>query len=50
MTLNEILQDILALEEKLRIFERKYGVLSETFYQFTAASNRFNFSIYASTS
>jgi hypothetical protein len=33
MTLNEILQDILALEEKLRTFERQYGVLSETFYQ-----------------
>ena len=33
MTLNEILQDVLALEEKLRTFERKYGVLSETFYQ-----------------
>ena len=33
MTLNEILQDIHALEEDLLVFERKYGVLTETFYE-----------------
>ena len=33
MTLNEILQDIQALEEDLGAYERKYGVLSETFYE-----------------
>lgn len=32
MTLDEIVQDIHALEEDLSIYERKYGVLSETFY------------------
>lgn len=32
MTLNEILQDIHAMEEDLLMFERKYGVLTETFY------------------
>jgi broad specificity phosphatase PhoE len=33
MTLDEILQDIHAMEEDLLMFERKYGVLTETFYQ-----------------
>ena len=33
MTLDDILQDIHALEQDLQTFERKYGVLSETFYQ-----------------
>ncbi|MBN1318856.1 MAG: hypothetical protein JXA42_25470 [Anaerolineales bacterium] len=33
MTLDEILRDIHALEEDLLTFERKYGVLTETFYQ-----------------
>jgi hypothetical protein len=33
MTLEEILQDIHAMEEDLLTFERKYGVLTETFYQ-----------------
>ncbi len=33
MTLDEILQDIHALEEDLRAYERKYGVLSETFHE-----------------
>jgi hypothetical protein len=32
MTLDEILQDIHALEEDLLTFERKYGVLTETFF------------------
>jgi hypothetical protein len=32
MTLDEIVRDIHALEEDLRTYERKYGVLSETFY------------------
>ena len=32
MTLDEILQDIHALEEDLGTYERKYGVLTETFY------------------
>ncbi len=33
MTLDDILQDIHALEEDLLTYERKYGVLSETFYE-----------------
>jgi hypothetical protein len=33
MTLDEILQDIHAMEEDLLTYERKYGVLSETFYE-----------------
>jgi hypothetical protein len=33
MTLNDILLDIYALEDEMRIFERKYGILSETFYE-----------------
>ncbi|HSJ59465.1 MAG TPA: hypothetical protein VLC95_19930 [Anaerolineae bacterium] len=32
MTLDEILQGIHALEEDLLVFERKYGILTETFY------------------
>ena len=32
MTLREILADIHALEEEMLVFERKYGVRSETFY------------------
>lgn len=33
MTLQEIIADIHALTEDLEIYERKYGVLSETFYE-----------------
>jgi hypothetical protein len=33
MTLDDILLDIYALEDEMRIFERKYGVLSETFFE-----------------
>jgi len=33
MTLDDILQDIYALEAEMRAYERKYGVLSETFYE-----------------
>ena len=33
MTLEDILHDIYALEDEMRAYERKYGVLSETFYQ-----------------
>lgn len=33
MTLDEIILDIHALEEDLLTYERKYGVLSETFYE-----------------
>lgn len=33
MTLDEILQDIHALEEEMLAYERKYGVLTETFYE-----------------
>jgi hypothetical protein len=33
MTLDDILYDIYALEDEMRVFERKYGVLSETFYE-----------------
>jgi hypothetical protein len=32
MNLREILADIHALEEELLVFERKYGLRSETFY------------------
>jgi hypothetical protein len=32
MTLDDILQDIYALEDEMRTYERKYRVLSETFY------------------
>ncbi len=32
MTLEEILNDMYALEDEMRGYERKYGVLSETFY------------------
>jgi len=32
MTLEDILQDIHALEQDLQTYERKYGVLSEAFY------------------
>ena len=33
MTLPEIIDDIHALTQRCEIFERKYGVLSETFYE-----------------
>ena len=33
MTLDDILQDIYALEDEMRTYEHKYGVLSETFYE-----------------
>jgi hypothetical protein len=33
MTLQEIIDDIHALTEDLEAYERKYGVLSETFYE-----------------
>jgi hypothetical protein len=33
MTLNDVLQDIYALEDEMRAYERKYGILSETFYE-----------------
>jgi hypothetical protein len=33
MTLQEIIADIHALYEDLEVYERKYGVLSETFYE-----------------
>ena len=33
MTLQEIIDDIHALSEDLGVYERKYGVLSETFYE-----------------
>ena len=33
MTLEDILYDIYTLEDEMRAYERKYGVLSETFYQ-----------------
>jgi hypothetical protein len=33
MTLEDILQDIHAMEQDLQGYERKYGVLSETFYE-----------------
>lgn len=33
MTLQEIITDIHALTEDLEVYERKFGVLSETFYE-----------------
>jgi len=33
MTLDEILQDIYSLEDEMRAYERKYDVLSETFFE-----------------
>ena len=33
MTLNELMQDIIALEEDLLMYERKYGIPSEIFYK-----------------
>lgn len=33
MTLQEIIADIHALREDIEAYERKYGVLSETFYE-----------------
>lgn len=33
MTLQDIIIDIHALNEDIRTYERKYGVLSETFYE-----------------
>lgn len=33
MTLDDVLQDIHALEDEMRTYERKYGVLSDTFYE-----------------
>jgi len=33
MTLEDLLQDIYALEDEMRAYERKYRVLSETFYE-----------------
>ncbi len=33
MTLSEILQDIHAMEEDMLMFERKYGILTDLFYE-----------------
>ncbi len=33
MTLQDIIADIHAIKEDLEMYERKYGVLSETFYE-----------------
>jgi len=33
MTLQDIIEDIHALTEDIEVYERKYGVLSETFYE-----------------
>lgn len=33
MTLDDLMLDIYALEDEMRVFERKYGVLSETFFE-----------------
>lgn len=37
MTLQDIIADIHALTEDLEVYERKYGVLSETFYELYAS-------------
>ncbi|MDM8517705.1 hypothetical protein QUF76_16025 [Desulfobacterales bacterium HSG16] len=33
MTLQDVIDDIHALYDDLRVYERKYGILSETFYE-----------------
>lgn len=33
MTLQNVMDDIHALHEDLKVYERKYGILSETFYE-----------------
>lgn len=33
MTLDELLEDMHALEDEMRSYERKYGIRSETFYE-----------------
>jgi len=33
MTLDDIVQDIYALEDEMRAYERKYGILSDTLYK-----------------
>lgn len=33
MTLDDLLYDIHALEDEMRAYERKYGILSEIFYE-----------------
>lgn len=33
MTLHDIIEDIHALNEDVEVYERKYGILSETFYE-----------------
>jgi hypothetical protein len=33
MTLKDIIEDIHALHEDIEVYERKYGILSETFYE-----------------
>lgn len=33
MTLQDVMDDIHALHEDLRVYERKYGIMSETFYE-----------------
>ena len=33
MTLSEIMQDIHACERDMRMYEQKYNILSETFYE-----------------
>ncbi|MEE4356834.1 MAG: hypothetical protein V2I97_10210 [Desulfococcaceae bacterium] len=33
MTLQDVIDDIHALYEDLKVYERKYGILSETFYE-----------------
>ncbi|MGH9837519.1 MAG: hypothetical protein ACREEM_01905 [Blastocatellia bacterium] len=39
MTIHEIVRDIHALEADLENYERKYGILSETFYQAYSAGD-----------
>jgi hypothetical protein len=33
MNLNDLLHDIHALEDEIRVYERKYNILSEVFYE-----------------
>ena len=41
MTLDDILQDIYALDDEIRAYERRYGVLTETFYEELSSARTF---------
>lgn len=37
MFLQDVMDDIHALHEDLKVYERKYGILSDTFYELYAS-------------